>query len=73
VLLRSSERKLAILAINYNAYKTNISGLKRDGSGLEMNFARRGRGTKRRKRNFPNKGKGVFSSAGSVICSQTAG
>jgi hypothetical protein len=60
VLLRSSERKLAILAINCNAYKTNISGLERNGSGLEMNFARRGRGTKRRKRNFPNKEKGMF-------------
>jgi hypothetical protein len=60
VLLRSSERKLAILVINYNAYKTNISGLERNSSGLKMNFARRGRGIKRCKRNFPNKEKGMF-------------
>lgn len=73
MLLRSSVRKLAALAINCNAYKTNSSGLERNGSGLEMNLAWRGRGTKRRKRNFPNKEKGMFYNAGSVTCSQTAG
>jgi hypothetical protein len=66
VLLRSSERNLAVLAINCNGYKRNISGLK-------MNFSRRGRGTKGRKRNFPNKEKGMFLSAGSVTRSQIAG
>jgi hypothetical protein len=60
VLLRSSKRILAVLVINCNAYKMNILGLERNGLGLEMNFARRGRGTKRCKRNFPNKEKGMF-------------
>jgi hypothetical protein len=48
--LRSSERQLAIKC---NGYKRKIAS-------FEMNFARRGRGTKRRKRNFPNKEKSVF-------------
>ena len=36
-------------------------------------FARRGRGTKIRKRNFPSKGKSVFWSARCAICSRIAG
>jgi hypothetical protein len=66
VLLRSSERNLAILAINCNGYKRNILGLK-------INFSRRGRGIKGCKRNFPNKDRGMFLSAGSVTRSQIAG
>ena len=48
--MRSSERQLAIKS---NGYKRKIACFK-------MNFARRGRGTERRKKNFASKEKGVF-------------
>ena len=61
--MRSFGRRLAIKC---NVYKRKIVC-------FEMNFARRGRGTKRRKRNFPSKEKGVFWSVRPATCNQIVG